>query len=122
MEVALRSAFRNMSTAQTRLDAVTSELDATRLVARGIVSEVTFGQKTILDQLDAEQDVNAAELRLVTAEHDIVIASYRFKAAMGRLSAVNLGLGDALPALNDTPAPVPIFSGIIPIRNKSFGQ
>jgi len=122
VEVALRSAFRNMSTAQTRLDAVTSELDATRLVARGIVSEVTFGQKTILDQLDAEQDVNAAELRLVTAEHDIVIASYRFKAAMGRLSAVNLGLGDALPALNDTPAPVPIFSGIIPIRNKSFGQ
>ena len=47
VEVALRSAFRNMSTAQTRLNAVTSELDATRLVARGIVSEVTFGQKKI---------------------------------------------------------------------------
>lgn len=122
VEVALRSAFRNMNTAQTRLDAVTSELDATRLVARGIASEVTFGQKTILDQLDAEQDVNIAELRFVTAEHDIVIASYRFQAAIGRLSAVNLGLGDAIPALAETPSPNPIFSGIIPIRNKAFGQ
>lgn len=122
VEVALRSAFRNMNTAQTRLDAVTSELDATRLVARGIASEVSFGQKTILDQLDAEQDVNIAELRFVTAEHDIVIASYRFQAAIGRLSAVNLGLGDAIPALAETPSPNPIFSGIIPIRNKAFGQ
>ena len=122
VEVALRSAFRNMNTAQTRLDAVTSELDATRLVARGIASEVTFGQKTILDQLDAEQDVNIAELRFVTAEHDIVIASYRFQAAIGRLSAVNLGLGDSIPALAETPSPNPIFSGIIPIRNKAFGQ
>ena len=122
VEVALRSAFRNMNTAQTRLDAVTSELDATMLVAKGIVSEVTFGQKTILDQLDAEQDVNAAELSLVSAEHDVIIASYRFQAAIGRLSADNLGLGDVLPALADTPSPVPIFTGIIPIRNKAFGQ
>ena len=104
------------------ISAVTSELDATMLVAKGIVSEVTFGQKTILDQLDAEQDVNAAELSLVSAEHDVIIASYRFQAAIGRLSVDNLGLGDVLPALADTPSPVPIFTSIIPIRNKAFGQ
>lgn len=115
VDVDLRSAFRNVNTTRIRLDAVTSELEATRLVARGIVSEVTFGQKTILDQLDAEQDVNAAELRLVTAEHDIILASYRFKAAMGQLSAVNLGLGDVLPSLTDLPSPDDMFTGIIPI-------
>lgn len=122
VEVALRSAFRNLKTAQTRLDAVSSELEATRLVARGIVSEVTFGQKTILDQLDAEQDVNASELSLVTAEHDLIITSYRFQAAMGRLSAVNLGLENVLPSLAELPAPASIFTGIVPIRNKAFGQ
>ncbi|MBT6415058.1 TolC family protein [Candidatus Puniceispirillum sp.] len=122
VEVALRSAFRNMNTAQKRLDAVKSELNASMLVARGIVNEVTFGQKTILDQLDAEQDVNAAELRLVSAEHDVIIASYRLQAAMGRLLAVNLGLGDVLPALAELPAPLSIFDGIIPIRNKEYGQ
>ena len=112
VDVDLRSAYRNVNTTKIRLDAVTSELEATRLVSRGIVSEVTFGQKTILDQLDAEQDVNAAELRLVTAEHDVILASYRLKAAMGRLSAVNLGLGDVLPKLNDLPSPDTFINGI----------
>ncbi len=64
-----------------------AEIDASRLVAKGIASEAQYGQKTNLDLLDAEQDVNDAELRLVTVEHDRLQAAYRLLAAIGRLSA-----------------------------------
>ena len=76
-----------------------SELKASKLVAAGIASEAQFGQKTTLDLLDAEQDVNDAEFRLVTAAHNLRLAAYRLQAAIGDLTAEPLGLAMCLVSL-----------------------
>ena len=65
ISLSVRNAFRNLETARSQRAAVNAELAASRLVATGITNEFQFGQKTTLDVLDAEQDVNHAELREV---------------------------------------------------------
>ena len=109
-EVAAREAFRNWQSTGIRVDAVASEIEAFRLVAKGIASEAQFGQKTTLDLLDAEKDVNDAELSLVSAEHNQLLAAFRLKAAIGSLNAEQMGLGDVLGQLSDMPqSPSPFY-------------
>ena len=94
------------------------ELAASKLVAAGVTSEARFGKKTTLDILDAEQDVSDAELRLVKAEHNVRIAAYQLKAAIGSLTADDMGMRDVLGALEDTPAPVDPFSSSFPFARQ----
>ena len=113
-EVRARAAFRMQETAKINLDAVQREFKASKLVAAGIASEAQFGQKTTLDLLDAEQDVNDAELRLVTAAHNLRLAAFRLQRAIGGLTAESLGLGDVLGTLEDMPMPNDPFSTAFP--------
>ena len=118
-EVRARAAFRLQETAVTNLDAVQRELKASKLIAAGIASEAQFGQKTTLDLLDAEQDVNDAELRLVTAAHNLRLAAFRLQGAIGDLTAESLGLGDVLGTLEDMPMPNDPFSTAFPFSRRT---
>jgi outer membrane protein len=117
-KVAAREAFRNWQSIGIRVDAVTSEIEAFRLVAKGIASEAQFGQKTTLDLLDAEKDVNEAEISLVSAEHNQILAAFRLKAAIGSLTAEQMGLGDVLGQLADMPPTAPPFYNLFPFSRK----
>jgi hypothetical protein len=48
--------------------------------------------RTVLDVLDAEEELYRAEVGLLRARRDQVLASYRLRAAAGRLTAEELGL------------------------------
>jgi outer membrane protein TolC len=117
-EVAAREAFLNWQSTGIRVDAVISEIEAFRLVAKGIASEAQFGQKTTLDLLDAEKDVNDAELRLVSAEHDQLLGAFRLKAAIGNLTAEQMGLGDVLGQLANMPRPKLPFYNSFPFSRR----
>ena len=95
---------------------MSSEIEAFRLVAKGIASEAQFGQRTVLDLLDAEKDVNDSELSLVKAEHDQILAAFRLKAAIGNLTAKHLGLGNVLGPLLDLPDTKNPFQTTFPFR------
>lgn len=116
IQVAARETFRNWKTTAARLDAILSEIEAFRLVAKGIASEAEFGQKTMLDILDAEKDVNDAELTLVTAEHNQLLAAFRLKAAIGDLTAKQMGIDDVLVPLLDLPKTKNPFQATFPFR------
>ena len=47
--------------------------------------------------------MNDAELSLITAEHEQVLAAFQLKAAIGSLTAEQLGLGNVLGPLIDLP-------------------
>ena len=117
-KVRARAAFRMQEIAKTNLDAVERELKASKLVTAGIASEAQFGQKTTLDLLDAEQDMNDAELRLVTAAHNLRLSAYRLQAAIGELTAGSLGLGDVLGILDDMPIPNDPFNTTFPFSRR----
>ena len=116
ISLAVRNAFRNLETARSQRAAVNAELVASRLVATGITNEFQFGQKTTLDVLDAEQDVNDAELRQVTADHAILVASFRLRAASGQLTAATLGLDDVLGPLEEMKPIEPRFTSWVPLK------
>lgn len=111
----VRNAFRNLETARSQRVAVNAELAASRLVATGITNEFQFGQKTTLDVLDAEQDVNDAELRGVSADHAILMAAFRLRAASGLLSAASFRLDDVLGPLEAMQPLEPRFTSWVPL-------
>ena len=100
-----RSAFRDWQAAVTALEAVKSEIEASQLAADGIRNEVKFGLKTALDLLDAEKNVKDAEIRLVSAEHEQLIAELTLSAAVGALTPKNLGLSYIYNDFRELPRP-----------------
>ena len=75
------------------------------MAADGIRNEVKFGLKTALDLLDAEKNVKDGEIRLVSAEHDQLIAELKLGAAVGALTPKNLGLNYIYNNFNTLPRP-----------------
>lgn len=112
----VRNAFRNLETARAQRGAVDAELEASRLVAAGITNEFQFGQKTALDVLDAEQDVNDAEIRQVNADHAILLSAFRLRAATGQLTSVALEMNDVLGPLEDMQPMQPRYKSWIPLE------
>ena len=70
-----------------------SAVKAAEVALAGIREEAKVGQRTTFDVLTAQQTLLNARVALVTAQRDRVVASYNVMAAVGRLTADNLGLG-----------------------------
>ena len=110
------NAFRNYQSTEAVIAAYQAEYDAAVIVRDGTKQEVEFGEKTFLDQLDAEQDVVTSELNLLIAKHDRIDAMYSLLAAMGALTAENLDLNGmtspelAAPIKSPIVAPFPIIN------------
>lgn len=94
--LAARASFRNHISAKIQLKAAVSEVEAYRLFVDATKIEVEFGNKTILDQLDAEDDLKNAILREMQSNHNVLLTGYRLLEATGTLTSENLGIGDAL--------------------------
>jgi TolC family type I secretion outer membrane protein len=89
------SARRNLealTTARARVTAFESQIRAAEIALDGVEQEARVGLRTVLDVLDAEQELFVAKVNLVGAQRDEVVAAYQLSAAVGRLSAGDLGL------------------------------
>jgi outer membrane protein len=62
-------------------------VEAGKVAVEGAVQETRLGDRTPLEELTAQQDLEGAELALNQAEHDAVVNSANLLAAMGRLEA-----------------------------------
>jgi outer membrane protein len=70
---------------------------AAALSLEGVRAENSVGSRTILDILNAEQEAFNARANLVIAQRNAYVAGFSLLAAMGRVSAADLGLdGGAL--------------------------
>ncbi|MFQ5955330.1 MAG: TolC family outer membrane protein [Kiloniellales bacterium] len=85
-------AWENLETARAQIRAFQSEVRATGIALEGVQEEATVGARTVLDVLDAEQEFLDAQVNLVRAERDEIVAQYQLTAAIGRLTAEDLGL------------------------------
>ena len=89
-------AWQSLQTALAQVDAFTEEVDANRIALEGTTREAEVGERTVLDILDAEQELFRSRVSLAQARRDVVVAGYRLQAALGRLTAERLGLPVAL--------------------------
>jgi len=70
---------------------------ANKLSLEGVRAENSVGNRTILDILNAEQELLNSQVTLVTAQRDAYVAGFALLAAMGQAEARDLGLdGGAL--------------------------
>jgi outer membrane protein len=72
-------------------------VEANKLSLEGVRAENSVGNRTILDILNAEQELLNSQVTLVTAQRDAYVAGFALLAAMGQAEARDLGLdGGAL--------------------------
>jgi outer membrane protein len=84
--------FQALTTARAQVEAFDSQIRAASIALEGVKQEAQVGSRTVLDVLDAEQELLNAQVSLVRAQHDAVVASYNLKLAVGELTAENLRL------------------------------
>lgn len=90
----VRSAWSSWQAATTIVAETQSAVSAAELGLEGVRAENTVGNRTILDILNAQQELLSAQVQLVTARRNAYVAGFALLAAMGKAEARDLGLGD----------------------------
>ncbi len=90
----VRAAFSSWRAANEIIASTQTAVSAAELSLEGVRAENTVGNRTILDILDAQQQLLQAQVQLVTARRNAYVAGFTLLAAMGRAEARDLGLGD----------------------------
>ena len=81
-----------LQTARARIVSLNTEIKAAEVALEGVVRESEEGSRTVLDVLEAEQDLLDAKVALVRAQRDQIVAIFELKTAMGQLTARHLNL------------------------------
>lgn len=87
------STFEAYRSATASLESFNAQINASEIALEGVQREAEVGSRTVLDVLDAEQELLNARVNLVRAQRDQVVASFQLLSATGKLDAKNLGLG-----------------------------
>jgi len=90
-ETATRS-WEALETARASLRALDAQIRSSQIALEGVQKEALVGSRTVLDVLNAEQELLNARVNLVVARRTEVSASYQLKAAVGNLTARDLTL------------------------------
>ena len=81
-----------LNTARARMTAIQAQVRAAEIALEGVIQESRVGSRTVLDVLDAEQELLNAKVQLVQSQRDEVVAAYQLTSATGQLTALKLGL------------------------------
>jgi len=89
---AVQSAWSTYASADASIDSNQLQVTANESAYTGVSREQQVGGRTILDVLNAEQELLNAQVALVTARHNAIVAAYALLASEGHLTAQDLGL------------------------------
>ena len=89
---AARAAFANYQASQNSIQAQTVAVQADQLALEGNRAEQSVGTRTIIEVLNAEQELLNSQVALVTAKRDAYVAGFQLLNAMGQAQAQYLGL------------------------------
>lgn len=90
----VRAAYSSWQASNAIINSTQAAVQAAELSLEGVRAENTVGNRTILNVLDAQQELLRAQVQLVTARRNSYVAGFSLLAAMGRAEARDLGLGD----------------------------
>ncbi len=107
------SAWDDLQTTRAQIASLNTSITAAEIALEGVKQESLVGSRTVLDVLNAEQELLSVRVNLVRAESAEILAQYSLLASMGRLTAQYLQLQTAVYN------PVSDFEAI---RGQWFGQ
>ena len=87
-----RAAFASFEAAQRAIQSNQVAVEANELALEGARAEQTVGTRTVLEVLNAEQELLNAQVALVTAKRDAYVAGFQLLNSMGQAEADDLGL------------------------------
>ena len=87
-----RSAFATYQATQNAIASNQQAVSANELALEGARAENSVGTRTVLDVLNAEQELLNSQVALVTARRDAYVAGFQLLNAMGQAEADDLGL------------------------------
>lgn len=105
-------AWEDLQTSRAQIDSFQAQIRAAEVALEGVQREAAVGSRTVLDVLDAEQELLDAKVNLVGAERTEIVARFNLKSAVGELTAKKMGL------------PVDLYnseSNLNEVRSKWFG-
>jgi outer membrane protein len=88
----VRSAYTSWNASNDLIRSSQVAVDAAALSLEGVRAENSVGNRTILDILNAEQELLNAQVTLVTARRNAYVAGFTLLAAMGKAEARDLNL------------------------------
>ncbi len=86
------TAWSNLIAIRARLTSDQVAVQASQVALNGVREEEKVGQRTLLDVLNAEQELLNAQVTLVQDERDLIVGAYTLLSAVGRLDAMTLTL------------------------------
>lgn len=86
------TSWEALTTARARIKSFSAQVEANEIALEGVQREAAVGSRTVLDVLDAEQELLDAKVSLVGAQRDETVASIRLRATVGALTAQGLNL------------------------------
>lgn len=90
---ATRSAFARYEASQRAIQSNQVAVSANELALEGARAERSVGTRTVLEVLNAEQELLNSQVALVSARRDAYVAGFQLLNAMGQAEADDLGLG-----------------------------
>ena len=87
------TAWSRYLAAKAQLVAAIAQVKATQTALTGVREEYRVGQRTLLEVLNAEQELLSAQISEINARHDIIVQAYTVLQTIGRFSAQEIGLG-----------------------------
>ncbi len=88
----VRAAFASYRASLSIIDSSRTAVSAAELSLEGVRAENSIGNRTVLDVLNAEQELLVSRVQLVTARRNAYVAGFTLLAAMGLAEARDLGL------------------------------
>ncbi|OHC77941.1 MAG: hypothetical protein A3G18_10915 [Rhodospirillales bacterium RIFCSPLOWO2_12_FULL_58_28] len=85
-------AWEALQTARARIDSFKTQINASEIALEGVEREAAVGSRTVLDILDAEQELLNAKVSMVRSQRDETVAIFQLKEAMGKLTARQMNL------------------------------
>lgn len=85
-------AWNNLETARAAINSFRAEVQANEVALEGVEREAEVGARTVLDILDAEQELLDSRVSLVTSQRNEVVAAFELVSAIGDLTAEKLRL------------------------------
>ena len=87
-----QSTWEDLVSARARIDAFNVEIKSSEIALDGVRQEADVGSRTVLDVLDAEQELLDAQVNLVRAQRDEFVGIMALKASIGKLTAKQYNL------------------------------
>lgn len=89
--------WKELQSAYAEIEARHAQVDAARIAQEGVHAEADVGERTVLDKLNANQELLNAEVELVKDKRNKIVAQFSLARGLGLLVPQKLGFSSINP-------------------------